>query len=111
MWLIKMTINDEILILANQLANAGHKPTVAMIKAKLHKKVALPVIISTLRVWQHEPSFISKQEAQCDITEETNIAVEADNFRQNLNDKLEQMKQEIIELKQLVMKLIEQKKS
>lgn len=106
-----MTTNDEILILANQLANAGHKPTVAMVKAKLHKKVPLPVIISTLRVWQHDPSFISKSEEQYDITEETNIAVETDNFRQNLNDELAQMKQEIIELKQLVTQLIEQQKS
>ncbi|MFT7008204.1 MAG: hypothetical protein ACJAXJ_002743 [Colwellia sp.] len=105
-----MTINDEILILANQLANAGYKPTVAMIKTKLNKKVPLPVIISTLRIWQHDPSFISKQE-QHDITEETNIAVETNNFRQNLNDELAQIKQEIIELKQLVTQLIEQQKS
>jgi cell fate (sporulation/competence/biofilm development) regulator YmcA (YheA/YmcA/DUF963 family) len=108
-----MTINDEILILANQLANTGYKPTVAMIKAKLNKKVPLPVIISTLRIWQHDPSFISKpeQQQQYDVTEETNIAVETNNFRQNLNDELAQIKQEIIELKQLVTQLIEQQKS
>jgi hypothetical protein len=106
-----MTINDEILILANQLANTGYKPTVAMIKAKLNKKVPLPVIISTLRIWQHDPSFISKPEQQHDITKETNIAVETNNFRQNLNDELAQIKQEIIELKQLVTLLIEQQKS
>ncbi|MDX2368587.1 MAG: hypothetical protein QNK36_09340 [Colwellia sp.] len=104
-----MTINDEILILANQLANAGKKPTVAMIKAKLNKKVPLPVIISTLKVWQHEPSFISKPEVKYDMTEVTNTVAETDNFRQNLNDELAQMKQEIIELKQLVKQLIEQK--
>ena len=103
-----MTINDEILILANQLANAGNKPTVAMIKAKLNKKVPLPVIISTLKVWQHDPSFISKPEEKHDITEGTNPALETGNFRQNLNDELTQMKQEIIELKQLVKQLIEQ---
>jgi hypothetical protein len=107
-----MTINDEILILANQLANTGYKPTVAMIKAKLNKKVPLPVIISTLRIWQHDPSFISKPEQQqYDVTEETNIAVETNNFRQNLNNELAQIKQEIIELKQLVTQLIEQQKS
>lgn len=101
-----MTINDEILILANQLANAGKKPTVALIKAKLNKKVPLPVIISTLKVWQHEPNFISKPEEECDITEESNT--EADSYRQDLNDELAQMKQEIIELKQLVKQLIKQ---
>ncbi len=105
-----MTINDEIIILANQLANAGHKPTVALIKAKLNKKIALPIIISTLKTWQHEPSLISLPEEKCDITEETNTTEDTDNFRQKLNDDLAQMKQEIIELKQMIKQLIEQNK-
>lgn len=109
-----MTINDEILILANQLANAGNKPTVAMIKAKLNKKVPLPVIISTLRVWQHEPNFIAKPDEKHNITKgakTTDSAVETDSFRQKINDELAQMKQEIVELKQQVKQLIEQQKN
>lgn len=106
-----MTINDEILILANKLANAGNKPTVATIKAKLNKKVPLPVIISTLKIWQHDPSFISKQDEVFDITGVTDTAVETDNFRQNLNDELTQMKQEITELKLLVQQLVTQNKN
>jgi len=106
-----MTINDEIIILANQLANAGNKPTVALIKAKLNKKVSLPVIISTLKTWQHEPNFISKPEEKTNITEESNTATETDNFRQNLNEELAQMKHEIIELKQMIKQLVEQQKS
>jgi len=106
-----MTINDEILILANQLANAGNKPTVAMIKGKLNKKIPLPVIISTLKVWQHEPNFISIPEDKYDISGKINAITDTDTFRQNLNEELVQMRQEIIELKQLVKQLIEQQKS
>ncbi|PCI54431.1 MAG: hypothetical protein COB45_08660 [Gammaproteobacteria bacterium] len=106
-----MTINDEITILANQLANAGNKPTVALIKAKLNKKIPLPIIISTLKVWQHEPNFISKPIEKHDITEEKNTVEETDNFRQKLNEELAQIKQEIIELKQMIKQLVEQKKS
>jgi hypothetical protein len=108
-----MTINDEILILANQLANAGNKPTVALIKAKLNVKVPLPVIISVLKTWQHEPSFISKPKENDNIKQGDkldNTTEETDIFRKNLNDELTQMKQEIIELKQLIKQVIAQQK-
>jgi hypothetical protein len=92
-----MTINDEILILANQIANSGKKPTIAMIKAKLRKSVPLPVLISTLKGWQHEPSFIALPESnvELDIETSTDIA-EADSLRGLLNEELGQMKQERI---------------
>ena len=57
-----MTINDEILTLANQIANRGHKPTVALVKTKLKQKVPLPLIISTLKTWQHDPDYTSVPE-------------------------------------------------
>lgn len=53
-----MTNAEQILIIANQLANQGKKPTVALIKAKLIGPVSLPVIISTLKSWQHDPLYI-----------------------------------------------------
>jgi hypothetical protein len=115
-----MTINDEIHILANQLANAGKKPTVALVKTKLNKQVALPTIISALKVWQHDPTLISIPKDKSDKNEKsdkkikvnkTNSTVETDLFRQNINDELAQIKHEIIELKQLVKQLIEQKKA
>jgi hypothetical protein len=52
-----MTITDEIIIIANQLANQGKKPTVALIKTKLTKAVPLPTIITTLKGWSHEPEL------------------------------------------------------
>ena len=54
-----MSISDEILIIANKIANQGKKPSIALIKTKLSTSVPLPVIISTLKNWQHEPDFIS----------------------------------------------------
>ncbi len=59
-----MTIIDEISICANQLANAGKKPTVALVKAKLRQAVPLPTLISTLKTWQHEPDFIAANSSQ-----------------------------------------------
>lgn len=102
-----MTINDEITIIANQIANAGNKPTVALIKAKLNKQVALPVIISTLKVWQHDPTLGSTPEEKSIVTEKAKNTASADNFQQNITDELAQMKHEIIELKQMVKQLIE----
>lgn len=54
-----MTNFEIITIIANQLANAGKKPTVALIKGKLPAPVPLPQIISTLKNWQHEPENCS----------------------------------------------------
>lgn len=106
-----MTINDEILILANQIANKGNKPTVALIKAKLSNKVALPVIISALKTWQHEPSFISLPEEKNSSTKKTNSSMETDSYNQELYEELAEMKKEIIELKLLIKQLIDQQKS
>ena len=50
-----MTIKDEILAIANQLANDGQSPTVAKVKAKLSEPTPLPTIINTLKNWQHQP--------------------------------------------------------
>jgi len=108
-----MTINDEILILANQIANKGSKPTVALIKTKLKKKVPLPVIISTLKTWQHEPSYIALPEEKQTVIEKENANSlnKTDTFEHELHNELTSMKKEIIELKSLVKELIKQQKS
>ncbi len=108
-----MTINDEILILANQIANKGNKPTVALIKTKLKKKVPLPVIISTLKTWKHEPSFIALPDEKHIITEKesANSSTRTNSFEHELHNELASMKKEILELKTLVKQLIQQQKS
>ncbi|NQY33465.1 MAG: hypothetical protein HRT37_00575 [Alteromonadaceae bacterium] len=54
-----MSISDEIIIIANQLANQGKQPSVALVKAKLSQSVPLPKIVGILKSWQHDPSYIS----------------------------------------------------
>ncbi len=106
-----MTINDEILVLANQIANDGKKPTVALIKAKLTKSVPLPTIISTLKAWQHDPSFIAQSQESEPANIETRIEhCETDSLRQLLSEELGQMKQEIAELKLLIQEMLTQQK-
>jgi hypothetical protein len=57
-----MTTFDEILIIANQLANQGKKPTVALVKSKLTSAFPLPTIIKVLKSWHHQPEFIQFKE-------------------------------------------------
>ncbi|WP_448549301.1 hypothetical protein [Thalassotalea fusca] len=52
-----MTINDQIIAIANQIANEGQQPTIAKIKTRLRNKVPLPQIITVLKTWQHDPNF------------------------------------------------------
>jgi len=57
-----MATFDEILTIANQLANQGKKPTVALVKSRLTSSFPLPTIIKVLKSWQHEPEFINFKE-------------------------------------------------
>jgi hypothetical protein len=103
-----MTINDEISIVANKIANEGNKPTVALIKTKLNKKVPLPVIISVLKNWQHEPSFITLPEEKHSHIEckMDNPPIEKKSFEKEVYDELTSLKEEVLELKELVKKLL-----
>lgn len=103
-----MTINEEILVIANQIANKGNKPSVALIKAKLKNKVPLPVIISTLKTWQHEPEFIDLPEKEGTNVESTtsNPTDSSNAFERELHLELLNMKKEILELKAMIAELI-----
>lgn len=107
-----MTINDEITILANQIANKGKKPTVALIKTKIKTKVPLPIIISVLKTWQHEPSFISLPTEKPIILDEENDSslINKESFERILHNELAGIKEEIRELKIQVNALINQQK-
>jgi len=117
-----MTIIDEILICANQLANAGKKPTVALVKSKLSQSAPLITIITTLKNWQHQPDFIgpmssdekqTAQEAPINSTVELldslieNGAVKKI-IQQSLAQELAGMKKELHDVKQLIKALTEQ---
>jgi len=104
-----MTIIDEILVCANQLANEGKKPTVALIKAKLAKPAPLPSIISTLKTWQHDPEFIAvTREEDIELNSESNPPSSEEVkliIQQTLNDELAEMKRELNDLKELIKQL------
>lgn len=107
-----MTTNEEVLIAANQVANQGKKPTVALIKAKLKKKIPLPEIISVLKTWQHDPDFINLPGEKGSIPNQETPHTPANNgdFEQVLHQELVNMKKEILELKILVQELVNQQK-
>ncbi len=97
-----MKISDEILAIANQLANENKKPTVALVKAKLSRAAPLPMIISTLKAWQHDPTFISASNEQAkeqEIIEDSEIAIE-------ITKALAPVKQELAEIKALLETLL-----
>jgi len=99
-----MTINDEILAIANQLANQGKKPSVALIKTRLTQQVPLPSIISVLKTWQHDPEFVQVNKQPI-----ANLSAEKENNEELsllVKQAIEPLKQEIIELKQLIQNLL-----
>ena len=117
-----MTVIDEILICANQLANAGKKPTVALVKGKLTQRAPLATVISTLKNWQHQPDFIAplgteEQDISHDIsTKNTSELLESllENgvikkvIQQSLALELIELKKELAEMKLLINNLGEQ---
>ncbi|GAW96049.1 MULTISPECIES: hypothetical protein [Colwellia] len=117
-----MTIIDEILICANQLANAGKKPTVALVKAKLSQRTPLATLITTLKNWQHQPDFIAplsakEQQVSQDKSSNDNTAL-LDSLvengavkkiiQQSLAQELTEIKNELAEVKLLIKNLTEQ---
>ena len=114
-----MTINEQIFIIANQLANQGKKPTVALVKTKLTEPTPLPVIIKALKVWQHEPDFVAPAKGNNELTNESK-ALNSDQAQlqqlidQAVNDKIAELitplQREIDELKVVISGLSKQLK-
>jgi hypothetical protein len=119
-----MTIIDEILICANKLANAGTKPTVALVKAKLSQRAPLATLINTLKSWQHQPDFIApiSNEAERDVNQDLstqNIPALLESLlkedgpikkmiQKSLVQELSEVKSELAEMKLLINNLTEQ---
>lgn len=117
-----MTIIDEILTCANQLANAGKKPTVALVKGKLSQTVPLATLITTLKNWQHQPDFITpindkkQQVNQALSTNDTSALIDSllkngaikKMIQQSLAQELTEMKNDLAEVKILILNLTEQ---
>ncbi|AAZ27433.1 MULTISPECIES: hypothetical protein [Colwellia] len=117
-----MTIIDEILICANQLANAGTKPTVALVKAKLSQRAPLATVITTLKGWQHQPDFIAPTINEEQVVNNDSSAKNTSELlesllengvikkviQQSLALELTEMKKELYEMKLLINNLSEQ---
>ena len=116
-----MTTVDEILTCANQLANAGKKPTVALIKSKLTQRAPLATIINTLKNWQHQPDFIAvlteqdegvNKSSKSDTSVLLDSLLESGEIKKVIEESLEQeltgMRQELADMKLLIEKVTEQ---
>ncbi len=104
-----MTNIEKITILANQLANEGKKPSVALIKARLKSPVPLPQIISSLKFWEHDPEHVVLIERQ-ETTHETNKVDDKTNevSQSLLNEALAPIHKELAEIKDLLKMLIKE---
>jgi hypothetical protein len=90
-----MSVSDEILIIANKIANQGKKPSIALIKTKLSTSVPLPLIISILKTWQHDPDFIALKNEKPITMNKKETEEEANTLNRAIEKALIPFKQEI----------------
>lgn len=112
---MKMTISDEISVIANKLANEGKKPSIALIKTRLSKPVPLPSIIQVLKAWQHQPEFIALPQEQAQLELNKEVSVDEEQARANhalinmmeqaVNQAMKPLQTEIAQLKMIIKKL------
>ena len=97
-----MSLFDEINMIANDIANQGKKPSIALIKNKLSSNVPLPIIISTLKTWQHHPEFIARINKTSTAIKTNEVNYNSDQLNIAIEDALIPLKQEIVELKSAI---------
>ncbi len=101
-----MTNIEKIIITANQLANKGKKPTVALIKANLVNPTPLPQIIAALKTWQHEPENCVMPEQETNTEDKKEESPTAPTLTmEDLNNALAPIQQELAEVKRLLQQL------
>ncbi|MFB0982083.1 MAG: hypothetical protein QMC62_14345 [Alteromonadaceae bacterium] len=104
-----MTITDEIIIIANQLANQGKKPTVALVKTRLIKSAPLPTIISILRNWTHDPNFVQMTIESNDVeTKKKHLTSITSEIEKAIRQALQPIEAELLDLRALVNELSKQ---
>ncbi len=99
-----MNINEEILVIANKLADEGKKPTVALIKTQLSKPVPLPTIISILKTWQHQPNYSAKKSVSTHLESNDNdkIILSTAQFKELLQQAIQPLEEELKAIKKLL---------
>jgi hypothetical protein len=104
-----MTITDEIIIIANQLANQGKKPTVALVKTRLKISAPLPTIISVLRNWKHDPTLIEMTVESNDVeAKQKHLTSTSSEIEKAISIALQPIQAELVELRALVRELSKQ---
>lgn len=97
--IFKMTINEEIITVANALYSKGKKPTVALVKNKLSQPTPLPTIIAVLKTWQYDPNF------SCEPTKpkkQISPSKSEENIQDLISQAIKPLHDEIAELKLLI---------
>jgi len=100
-----MTTFDEIIDIANTLADNGQKPTVALVKQKLTSPVPLPILINTLKNWQHQPHKRSKTIQQT-LTKtnvaDTELSITLEQLNMLIQRQIQPLEAQIAQLKQMI---------
>jgi len=103
-----MTISEEIITIANTLANKGKQQTVALIKAKLTSRVPLPEIIRILKTWQHDPDYTKMSSSTNTQALENELNVD-DEISATITQALKPIKEELAEIKKILLTLSKKK--
>jgi len=103
-----MTTSEEILAIANQIANEGKQPSVALIKARLNKSVPLPSIVKVLKTWQHDPDFTSVSGASS--SQDKDEKQGSNELSETISHAIAPLHQELKEIKALLSQLVNEPK-
>jgi len=99
-----MTITEEILTIANTLADQGKKPSIALVKTQLSHAVPLPTLISVLKSWQHQPNYQAKNKLELPQKRFKNNDTKQE-IQQAIAQALAPIQLELNEIKQLLIAL------
>lgn len=103
-----MTIIEEIIAIANTLADQGKKPSVALIKTKLSQPAPLPTIINVLKNWQHQPN--SQDQKTPANQDNNNLSTTLDTLNEKVLEQiiaqaLQPLKAELAEIKKQIQEI------
>lgn len=89
--------NQEIITICQQLKQEGKEPTVAMIKARLGKPLAMPSVIAGLKEWRANPNIKFEPSSKEQAPESAPTI--------SLEQRVNALEQEVLTLKAIIMKL------
>jgi len=91
-------MENEILTIAKQLVAQGKTPTIALVKGKLSRRVAMPILIQALQRFDS----LSIQEQQAITTQGAPAAMSNSSEQESLADQVVSLRQDVNELKKQI---------